>query len=220
MKSFSKIFIGFLLGAAAGGCGGFLIARRAISEKDESEFKSVREYYEEKIKELEQAYKEENEARLNEAKEQTSKLNEIKNSTNIVDYAKSLGYSVDEDLTIPGKPLGISDIPFDMLGEDRSYGVETVTRYADGTLAYDSDDSIVANADILFGPNLLSRFVFEDPDTLYIKNDNVKKYFEISKSGKTYDEVAGVGYSAPIPAETDEDVIDFEEPDLDDEDEL
>ena len=77
-------------------------------------------------------------------------------------------------------------------GEDESYDAIGLTYYADGTLARDDDDTVIENIDDTIGINSL-KYLGEYADgVLYIKNDILGEYYEITDSNKTYTEMTGI----------------------------
>lgn len=77
-------------------------------------------------------------------------------------------------------------------GEDETYDVIGLTYYADGTLARDDDDTVIENIEDTIGIDSL-RYLGEYADgVLYIKNDILGEYYEITDSDKTYTEMTGI----------------------------
>lgn len=73
----------------------------------------------------------------------------------------------------------------DAFGENEDYEQIYVTRYADEVLAYD-DDEIVTKPDEIFGKDWAEHFGEYDADTLLIRNDSRKAYYEITRSERNY----------------------------------
>ena len=82
---------------------------------------------------------------------------------------------------------GINYISADEFGEDEDYENITLTYYKDDILA-DEDDSIISSPNELVG-DFKPHFGEEEEDVVYVKNDEVKCYFEIIKDLRKYDEV-------------------------------
>ena len=76
-------------------------------------------------------------------------------------------------------------------GEDESYETIGLTYYFDGVLARDDDDTIIEDIDDVIGINSLKYLGDYAEGVLYIKNDILGTYYEITESDKTYTEVTG-----------------------------
>lgn len=76
-------------------------------------------------------------------------------------------------------------------GEDESYETIGLTYYFDGVLARDDDDTIIEDIDDVIGIGSLKYLGDYAEGVLYIKNDILGAYYEITESDKTYTEVTG-----------------------------
>ncbi len=74
---------------------------------------------------------------------------------------------------------------------EQDYPTITLTYYeADNVLA-DEKDKIIKNVDELVGDDFASHFGEFEDDCVYIRNDNLKVYYEIIKDNGSYSEVVG-----------------------------
>lgn len=76
-------------------------------------------------------------------------------------------------------------------GEDESYEQVGLTYYFDKVLARDDDDTIIEDIDNVIGSNSLKYLGDYAEGVLFIKNDILGAYYEITESDKTYTEVTG-----------------------------
>ena len=75
----------------------------------------------------------------------------------------------------------------DEFGED--YETETLTFYSDGVLVYYISDELVEDVDATIGSDSLSHFGEYEDDAVYVRNDSLKKDFEILRDSMKYSEV-------------------------------
>ena len=75
----------------------------------------------------------------------------------------------------------------DEFGED--YETETLTFYADGVLVYYVSDELVEDVDATIGSDSLSHFGEYEDDAVYVRNDSLKRDFEILRDSAKYSEV-------------------------------
>lgn len=65
-----------------------------------------------------------------------------------------------------------------------------MTLYADGIVA-DENDDIVEDTNDCIGFESLAHMGEYEPDILYVKNDRLRVYYEITRDLRKYEEVAG-----------------------------
>ena len=65
-----------------------------------------------------------------------------------------------------------------------------MTLYADGIVA-DENDAIVEDMNDCIGFESLAHMGEYEPDILYVKNDRLRVYYEITRDLRQYEEVAG-----------------------------
>lgn len=186
-----NLFIAGGAGLLLGAIGGYFVGKRVTYSDDckrfDEYYKELDKYYREKIKDLEEENKKEQELRLSEAKDQVNKLNNIKNNMNIVDYSRSLGYSVaDSNFEEPRiEHPKISIIDADSFCDDVSYGVMYLTLHPDKTLTDDYSEDLVYPEDSI-GTDILENVVGHQNlgDIFYVKNDINRTYYEVSVSNE------------------------------------
>lgn len=170
----------FILGAGVG-----VIATRAYFKNKYEKEK------EEEIKSVKEVFAKRKEAKEKEARE---KAEIAKDKPSVTDYANLLRkkrYDAKHPVTagfvepVESNPCVI---PPDEFGEIEEYEKLSLTYYADKVLC-DSDDEIVDNVDFLIGPDALDSFGEWEDDSVFVRNDELKCYYEILLSLKTYSEV-------------------------------
>jgi len=158
---------------------GFMVAKKRFDNRDEQEIEEIKKLYEQKYKEI---------------KPEIPKINVSDWESQLYSSAKPVYDSMVKDYTPEKQVIERRDIyvisPLEY-GEDMSYMNESLTYYADGILANDDDDSIVDNIDDVVGIESLNHIGDYDEDYLYVKNDIVGAYYEVTKSDKTYSEATG-----------------------------
>lgn len=181
----------FLLGVGVGAAGAYFYLKNKYEQYAQEEIDSVKEMYKAKKEEP-----------------KVSETVEIKHvKPDLDEYFKRTeeykNYSTKFER--PGDPAHKpfkeepEIIPEDEYGELDDFEQVTLMYYSDGILADDISDEIVENADELVGTDYIQKL--EEEDTVFVRNDIEKKYYEISKNLQTYKEVTG---NDPSPAEQEE----------------
>lgn len=175
----------FILGWISGAACGVLATRKYFRDKYERQTQEEIDSVKESFAKLTEKYKKSKE-KLNsvygqnavptvkpDLAEYTAKLNELQ-------YVSSA--------TVPSS--GIEVISPDEYADDESYDAISLTCYADGVLADDDDrrmdEESIRNA---VGEDAFEHFGEYEEDTVYIRNDTHKTYYEICRDERTYDEV-------------------------------
>lgn len=128
---------------------------------------------------------------------------EKKKGASVIDYRnkiKNYGYSDSEAKEQKAikeaevgyhviKPEEYNEPDFSEEGED-DYERLSFTYYSDGVLADENDDP-VEDVEEKVGPDFASHFGEYEPDSVYIKNDDLGVYYEILRDNRTYAEVTG-----------------------------
>ena len=166
---------------------GFVVAKKKFDDRDEQELEEIKKLYEQKYKEQPKA-----EETLSYSVPAGSWVSvgvaDISNETKqeakelIKDYTPEKSHDYATDIYV------VSPLEY---GEDPTYINESLTYYSDGILANDDDDSIIENIDDVIGIGSLNHLGDYEEDYLYVKNDIVGAYYEVSRSDKTYSEVTG-----------------------------
>lgn len=76
----------------------------------------------------------------------------------------------------------------DDVGET-GYECVNLTLYSDGVLAYDSDDEIVEDAELIIGNYALERIGEYEPDVIHVRNDETRSDYEICQVNDRYSDV-------------------------------
>ena len=79
-------------------------------------------------------------------------------------------------------------ITADEFGENEDYDNITLTYFVEDDILADEDDSIISSPNDLVG-DFKPHFGEEEEDVVYVKNDEVKCYFEVIKDLRKYDEI-------------------------------
>lgn len=106
------------------------------------------------------------------------------------DYEKVVKKYTNEeggDRSMTDKPCVIDPCEF---GDIDGYSIFELTYYADGVLE-DEDYNIVDNVDELIGEGSLQTFGRYENDSVHVRNDHLRAYFEILKDPYTYEEARG-----------------------------
>ena len=108
------------------------------------------------------------------------------------------GESEEEEMD-DGRPFVVTEEEWTN-AEDGWESVNLTYYEDDRVVTNDSDDAIVRFPETLIGPHALSSFGdgTTDPDTVFIKNVDEQKYFEISRVHGSYDEIV-LGLPKPEP---------------------
>lgn len=178
----SKNILSFLAGTAVGSVATYIFCTRRYGIGEETEevtFEGVKKSKDEKNPEGDVS---ENNSSVK------KKATEAQRKPDIMDYAKKLmkehGYSQEnneEDRNIAA-PYTVSPEEF---GKDETYETVELVYYADNILADDMDE-IVEDVDSTVGFDSLNSFGEFEDDSVFVKNDQMKVYFEILRSEQKY----------------------------------
>lgn len=168
-----NIVIFFTAGLAVG----FLTAKGLLSKK-------YMQQAQEEIDSVKEAFRKQNK-QLVSAKDSVGESNlQIETKESYRNYTDNLGYSAKAD---PEQPRVINPEDF---GEVDEYDQISLTYYADKTLTDDQERPLDdKEIDDTIGRENLKRFLNEDVDAIYIRNDRVKADYEVLRDMTTYAEV-------------------------------
>lgn len=82
-------------------------------------------------------------------------------------------------------------------GENDEYSKVSLTYYADGVLV-DEDDERIENIDNLVGIESLNHFGEYEDDSVYVRNDEMRCYYEILLDSDRYEDIARGKYIAEV----------------------
>ena len=96
-----------------------------------------------------------------------------------------------KDIRDLNQPYVIAPEEFGDMGD---YDIEYLTYYADGTLANEMDEPIIDVEDVV-GANALNHFGTDtsEPELVFVRNDELRKDFEISLDSRKYSDVVNNG---------------------------
>lgn len=182
----------FILGTAIGVAASWKIAQTKYEKIAQEEIDSVKETYSKKRKENIETLENLNDQLKDEIK-RVGKVTEEK--PDIMEYAAKLqkegytDYTSDsepaeniEDVDAGPKPYVISPEEF---GENDFYETISLTYYADGVLADDTDERI-EDVDNIVGYDSLEHFGEYEDDAVHVRNDRLKTDYEIILDERNY----------------------------------
>lgn len=191
----------FVAGAAIGSVVTWKLVKTKYEQLAQEEIDSVREYYgksrkndevkeESEPAEDEDDYIEAESERCEKIREATILGVDISNRPDIQEYARkvgAIGYGPREDKKEMDiiRPYVISPEQFE---EFEDYDVVTLTYYADGVLT-DEQDHRIEDVKGIVGEDSLTRFGEYEKDTVYVRNDTLKCYYEILRDIDKYSEL-------------------------------
>lgn len=186
----SLCILTFILGAAGGSFATYKLLKKKYEEIAQEEIDSVKEMYRNS----------QGECMPNpEIEEQKEVAKKSMEKPDIIEYSKKIkdcNYS-DYSKTERNKPeegpeeKDMSDpyvISPDEFGEDDTYDRINLTYYADGVLA-DENDEEVENVDGTVGLDSLETFGTYEDDSVHVKNDRLRAYYEILRDERNYEDV-------------------------------
>lgn len=119
---------------------------------------------------------------------------------NIMEYASKLkenGYTNYSEPFIEEEDCDDENVPYcpdpyvvspDDFGEDEEYEIINLTYYSDGVLA-DENDEEVDNVDETVGLDSLDTFGRFEDDSVHVKNERLKCYYEILRDERNYEDI-------------------------------
>ena len=204
MSTLNKVII-----FAAGAVIGSLVAWKLTKTKYEKiiieEEQSLREYYNKKVKiiedtatDLHDSYQRREDALRKKLEEKTEKGPEIvqdmdelhdKEFDRYAEILKDHKYSQEE----PCFDAGTNDKPYvvspDEFGDADDYDIITLNYYADGVVADDWNDPI-EDIGATIGEDFASHYGEYEEDVVYVRNDRLKVEYEILRSNLRYEDMA------------------------------
>ena len=184
------IFLAFVLGAAGGSFATYKLLKKKYEEIAQEEIDSVKEMY--RSSQGECTTNPEIEEQKEVAKKSMDKPDIMEYSKkikdcNYSDYSKTERNKSEEgpEEKDMSDPYVISPEEF---GEDDTYDRINLTYYADGVLA-DENDEEVENVDGTVGLDSLETFGTYEDDSVHVKNDRLRAYYEILRDERNYEDV-------------------------------
>lgn len=191
--------IAFIAGAAIGSVATWQFVKREYESRIEAEVEervsSVKEAFAKRMEKLNATEK--IESTDDKEGESSPEAGYSADKPTIMEYAAELAKlrytsdsEVEESEVIP--TVVTSDVPVvippDEFGEEEDYAKISLTYYTDDILT-DESDKIIENVDELIGLESLSHFGEFEDDSVFVRNDERKCYFEILADERKYSDV-------------------------------
>ena len=173
----TKILL-FTLGAAIGSPITWKLVKNKYEKMAITEIDAIRKYYFEKIDEMAERENESIET-METLKEQVSALGYSSNEE------KESSEEKEDEQMLKDRPYVISPDDF---GEEDDYEIESLNYYADGVLT-DDWDNIIGNVDDIVGEESLEHFGEYETDTVFVRNDRLRTYFEVMRDLRRYEDL-------------------------------
>ena len=174
-----KLFLAFVSGAAVGS----VVAWKMLEEKykriADEEIESVKEVYNKKINK-------QNEKKVD--KQETSKEKIYENTVGSLGYKRESYKEEERDMVENAK---VYVIPPESFGET-DFETVSLSYYADKVLVDDTKHEVITNVDELVGRNSLETFGEYEDDSVFVRNENLKKDFEILLDMRNYSDVSSI----------------------------
>ena len=187
----SLCFVTFILGAVGGSLVTYKLLKNKYEQIAQEEIDSVKEMYRNPQGESKKT------SVLEEQKEVAKKSME---KPDIMEYSKKINefnysncYKQETNMLSEEEPdpKDMSDpyvISPEEYGEDDTYDQINLTYYADGTVA-DENNEEVENVDGIIGLDSLETFGTYEDDSVHVKNDRLRAYYEILRDERNYEDV-------------------------------
>lgn len=177
-NTLSKLFI-FVAGAAVGSAVTWKLVETKYNKIAQEEIDSVRAVYEASKNDVNSDSKDES--------GEDDEEDDVEDLGSYHEYVSGLGYtenSKKEDDDV-GEPYVISPEEYDEIG----YETVSLYYYEDGVLENAITKEVIKNSRYLVGEDFMNHFGEYEPDSVYIRNDDIETDFEILKDGGYYSEV-------------------------------
>lgn len=204
MPTLNKVII-FAAGALIGSLAAWKFTKTKYEKIMIEEEQSLREYYNKKVKviedtatDLHDSYQRREDALRKKLEEETEKEPEIvqdmdelhdKEFDRYAEILKDHKYSQEE----PCFDAGTNDKPYvvspDEFGDADDYDIITLNYYADGVVADDWNDPI-EDIGATIGEDFASHYGEYEEDVVYVRNDRLKVEYEILRSNLRYEDMA------------------------------
>ena len=174
----SKVFI-FATGAAIGSFVTWKLVKDKYEQQAKEDIDAMEEYYKGKFDEA--------------SEEKPVEMSDFTEEELRERYDKVLGktgyYNQSDKVVDDGLPMPVAPyvIPPEELGET-GYEIESFTYYADGTLTDEFDEPII-DIDGTVGEDFHTHFGEYEDDSVFIRNEELEKDFEILADTRNFDEM-------------------------------
>ena len=174
MNNNVKIFIAFVIGAAAGSFISCKLLDKKYKKFADEEIESVKEMFNRKTQKKDEKV---------EPQVSSEKYNAVVDACGYKKESESKGG--EEDMAENAKIYVIAPESFGEYG----YETESLTYYSDKVLTYAANNEIIKNVDKVVGRNSLETFGEYEDDSVFVRNENMKKDFEILLDMRKYSDV-------------------------------
>ncbi|MGN1370904.1 MAG: hypothetical protein ACI4XM_01290 [Candidatus Coprovivens sp.] len=187
-NSLKNLFI-FTAGAAIGSFITYTIVKDKFEKIAQEEINSVKEVFGRRIKENKDEEAEKEESDNDEYEEYSEKANIYSTLSNEEDLDRKYERNSNQETTEPiikGEDPYV--IPPEEYGICEGYELISLTYYADGFLADDTDD-LVEDITNVVGDDFADHFGEYEDDSVFIRNDRLRADFEILRDLRNYSDV-------------------------------
>ena len=189
-----KKFVIFGLGAAIGYASGYFLLKKKFKKIADEEIESMREYYEEKLKNGdEKALKKEEPKKQKEEYLTTNNLSELqelyssKHNTDVDPGYYSSPYPFEEDSPTEGiaeEPYTITAEQF--VNEKRNFEKTTLLYFEGNGVLCEDTERIIEDIDSSIGRQNLDKFGEFEEDVAYVRNERLGIDYEVLLQHETY----------------------------------
>lgn len=183
------LYFGIMAGAAAiAAVATWVYAKDKFAKQASDDISEMKAYYKKKYEDDLEAVSEPKGWTCEPNKEEQPKTEAQKKAADLKTYRKMARdkYKAEHE-TEDGNPHVITPEEF---GENTHYDRITLTYYADHVLA-DENDEIIRDVEETIGFGSLNHFGEYEADIVYVQNDILKCYYEITRDLRKYEDVAG-----------------------------
>lgn len=185
----------FAIGAAIGSAATWYISKKRYEQAIQEEIDSVKQAfnYKKTVDEMADGFRKGFKEGIEKFEEKTkNENNEIKEKIDVVEYAKRLNQESYTDYSSKSEEkdedFAPVVIPPEEFGEYFDYDKISLTYYADHVLV-DENDELIEDVEGCVGFDSLNHFGEYEDDSVFVRNDRLKTYYEILLDLRTYSDV-------------------------------
>lgn len=185
----------FAIGAAIGSAATWYISKKRYEQAIQEEIDSVKQAfnYKKTVDEMVDGFRKGFKEGIEKFEEKTkNENNEIKEKIDVVEYAKRLNQESYTDYSSKSEEkdedFAPVVIPPEEFGEYFDYDKISLTYYADHVLV-DENDELIEDVEGCVGFDSLNHFGEYEDDSVFVRNDRLKTYYEILLDLRTYSDV-------------------------------
>ena len=185
----------FAIGAAIGSAATWYISKKRYEQAIQEEIDSVKQAfnYKKTVDEMADGFRKGFKEGIEKFEEKMkNENNEIKEKIDVVEYAKRLNQESYTDYSSKSEEkdedFAPVVIPPEEFGEYLDYDKISLTYYADHVLV-DENDELIEDVEGCVGFDSLNHFGEYEDDSVFVRNDRLKTYYEILLDLRTYSDV-------------------------------